>query len=227
MSAVMEFVEEHKFLIGGLALGGIVLVVVVKSVGGDSQAAADTSGQVDPNTLAQLAAQQSQTEASLSANSANLAAQQQLATTQAQYGIDVAQISANAQTQQNNTSASVALAQIAASAQTSQLGIAASLQENAQNNSVTVTGIEAQLAGLESNNQTTLGIAQTSAAEQTQIAQYNSVTQQQLGQDSLLLGLAQTQSATQIATTASNNAVKQSGIGAGAGIAAGLIGALL
>lgn len=198
---IVEYVKKHPYLIGGGALGLFVLILIVRH---NSATGASTATGIDPTTAA-LYAQQQNTSAALSGQSASIAGQQALATTQAQYGIDLAQIQANSQITQSNTAGSVALAQIAASSDVSKTGIAAALEQAFSNNAVQTKGIEASLAGLESNNQTSLGLAKTNADEQSRIAELTAGLQSQISSNQLTLGLAQTAGAVNIADTASNN----------------------
>lgn len=226
---IIDYIEAHPVLVGGVALVAVVGIVILTSGGSSAQSTASYGG-VNPQ-LAALYAQNSQTNAALQANSQTIAGQETIATTQAQYGVDIAQIQANTTTTTNNDALQAALAQLTEQQNTTDTGIAAQLQINQQNDAVSTTGIEAQLAGLESNNATSLGLAQTVAYEQTQIAGMTAGVETTLANDQTTLGLAQTAGAVNIADTASNNQVKVAGIGAqssevssGIGAVAGLAG---
>jgi hypothetical protein len=201
-----DLVEEAKQhpVPAALIAGGVVLGFLLITGAFSGGRAPTQTGGLDPAT-ASLYAQTEQLQASKQAQIAQINGQQVLATTQANYGLALAQIQANAQTTATNTAASVALARIQADSQTSQESIAAQLQAMQGSFGVQSEAINAQLAGLMSNNATTMHIADTTAQEQEIIAGINGNTTIALSNNVTAVQQGQTQASVMIAN--SNNSV--------------------
>jgi hypothetical protein len=209
---LIEEVKKHPVpaaLIAGGVVFGFLLITGAFSSGG--QAATSTGG-LDPAT-AQLYAQSEQLQAQSSAQTAAINGQQNLADTQAQYGLSLAQIQANAQTTQTNTAAAVSLAQIQADAQTSQEQVAASLTAQQDQLSVSSQAINAQLAGLEDTNATTVNIANLTAGEQEDIAQITGNTQVALSNNATQATIANINAAASVANNKTTEAGLTSAVG--------------
>jgi hypothetical protein len=223
MALDFEYLKDHRYMVGGVVLVGAVGLYLVSRHGGSA-----TSASYDGITAtnAQLLAQSEQLQASQQAQTAQLTAQQNLATTSANYGLALAQINANTSITNTSTAAAVALSEITANENVNSLSIAANLQAAQDADSVSETGISAQLAGLESNNATSLGLATTTANEQIQIANMTAGVQTSIANDQTTLGLAQTAGAVNIADTASNNAAKTAQQASSNSLIGGIVGAI-
>jgi hypothetical protein len=227
----IEYFEQHKVLVAGVALAGVAGIYLLSRQKSNSAASSGTSATYGYGGLsatnASLIASSQQTSAQETLGVDQLQAQQNIATTQAQYQLAALTTKYNALTTENNTNAQLQASAISANANTQNLSIAAQLQAALAGDAVSTAGIQAQLQGLEANDQTSVDLGNINAQEQTSIASLTAGVQGQIANDQLQLGLAQTAGAVNIADTASNNAVKTTAITAGSGIVSGLIGALL
>lgn len=206
----IEKIKQHPVLAAAL-VGAVLLLVLVISRRGGSSSASVSSG-IDPTT-ASLYAQNAQitAQATMQANQLDAAAVHD--TTLANYGLSLAKIQSDATTQQNNTAASVSMAQIAAQTDVQKQSIAANLQGLQLQAGVQTAGIEAALRGLESNNSTTVQIAQLSAQEQLGIANLTAQTQIGISNNQSQVAIAQTNAAAGVAKGAQSSSMWGSIIG--------------
>lgn len=220
MDEVLDFVKKHPILIAG-GVGAVILLFFVMSSSGGSSGTAQSSD-IGANE-ASLAGAALSANAQEQLSSSQATAQQNLADTQASYGLSLAQINDNAQTTQDNTAAAVSVDQITAQAQESDESIAASLQSSLAQVGLGADQIQANLAGLESNNQTSTDIANIAAGEQLGIANYTAQTQLGIanieGQVNIAninavegLGITQANDAASAVETSSTNQMISSGI---------------
>lgn len=170
------YIKQHPYMVGGAVIAGAIVLWLISRSGGSSAAAA--SG-VDPTT-ASLYAQGMQNQAQLTAQNNQIGGQIQLATIQAQYGLDTAQIQANTAGKQLDYEHDATIQ-----------GISAQLHATDVSAWTQVTGIEAQLAGLISNNATSQNIASIQANEQLGITQ--TISNLQLGIANANAGVAKAQ----------------------------------
>lgn len=222
-----ELVEEVKRhpVPAALIAGGIVIGFIWLSGGFSGGQAPTSTGGIDPAT-AQLYAQANQLQAAKDAQTQQLQAQQNLATTQASYGLSLAQIQANAQTTNTNTAATVALAQIHESADTSRMQVAAQLQAAQDQYGVASKSIDAQLAALQDTNATTVNIAALTAAEQVQIANITGNTQIALSNNASQVSIANINASASVAKGAQSASTTNSILGMVGGLASDVIGGL-
>jgi hypothetical protein len=208
--SITNYISEHPYLTGGIAIGGIVGVLILKSTLAPAAQPTPSSSYgygISPQE-AQLAAVSEQTNAQLTGQSNQIAAQEQLAGLQAQYGVDIAQINANTSVTNTNTGAQVSLAQIAASESVSNNSIAAQLGGVEDNNAT-------QLQETTVNDATSVDIGTLLANENTAIAATNAKLQSNIAGDQTQVALAQTDAAVSIAQ--SNNST---------GLLGGIVGAV-
>lgn len=218
-SGVFDYAKKHYLLVGGVALGVVALILIVRS-SGSSGAVASTG--IDPTELA-LAAQQAQQQTALQGNAQTIAGQQALATTQAQYGLDLAGIQANAAITTTNVAAGVQNLQTVTQGNVADTTIAAQLQEALGSQGVANNQIQAAVAESANANQTSEDIAALTAGEQTAIANT-------LGQTQIAISNNQTQAT--IATVNANASLGKAAINAGTtnsllGAAGSIIGGAL
>jgi len=229
-----DYVKRHKLLIGG---GVVIAVVGFYILSRGSSSGQTASGGLDPNSAAIFGQQ-------LQAQAQNTAQQNQI-----QGQLDLATIQAGTTSEANQLGAKVDLAQIDSQLQLGQAQTAAQVVASNNALSATTAGINAQLAGLESNNRTTEDIATISANENTTIAGLTAATQVALGNltsqtqiaisnntsgvaiaqanDNAQLGMAYANAGVEQARINQSGATARSGIGAAGSIIGGIIGAIL
>jgi DNA-binding transcriptional MerR regulator len=210
----LAYLKQHKAMVGivgGAAIIGIVIIARAQS--GGSFCAAVSSG-LDPNAV------------SLYEQQAQIGAAQQNTASQENYGLALAQIQADAQSHQTDTAAGVSLAGIAAQSDVQSKQIAEQLDQSNNNLVAQQSAIEAQLAGLESNNATTSDVARIAATENVDIANLTSETQLGISNNQSQVAIAQTQASRDVALGAQGTAVKTTAIGSAGGIL-GAIGGFL
>jgi hypothetical protein len=214
---ITDYIKEHPYLVGGIAVAVVVGFVVLRGASGSSGAASTT----DPNAAAEYA---------YAGQQAQIKGQESVAALQASYGLQVATLQSDTQRNQDGLAATVALYQTQQQSHTADLSIAANLDAIKQQAAVQITGIQDQLAAIESNNATTVSISQINADEQSKIAALTAGVETTISNNQTTLGLAQTAGAVNIADTASNNAVKIAKNNSSSnlfGSALGLVGAAL
>ncbi len=199
---VEGYVSKHYLLVGGIAMGVVLLFVIIRSRSGGG--ASVSAGGLDPTTAAlyaQESAQQTQAQAQQNALTADL----QKAGLEAQYGLDLAKITTDAQTQQANTQAQIVNNQTQAQVTLGTQSIAEQLDAERNAAAVSIFGINAQSNVLQKQIDATTQIAQITASEQLGIANLTSQTQ---------LGISNNATAVQIQQ--SNNALAGTKAAAGA-----------
>lgn len=195
------FIKQHPWLVGGAVLV-VVAILMLRGRGGAQQAAG-----TDPAAV-QLQSQAMQLQAQQNA----ISAQQSGQALQAQYGLQIAQINAQSQLdlaslqysynlQNSADSKAVALAQLAAQQQISEASLATQLEINNNATTVQLTSLTDALKALESNNATSLSIAQLYANEQTNIAVLEAQTAQAQIGASAQVAITQTNANVSIAKT--------------------------
>lgn len=223
MEKIKAILEKHPYLIG-VGLFVVVLIYFVMTRSGGSTTA--SSSGIDP-TEAALAEASLQSQTQLTGQQNQISGQLALSAQQGQDADYQANLTATTQQQANQISGTVALTNANDTYQLGLAQVAQQIQESNNSLTATTTGIAAQLAGLESNNQTSENIANIGAEENVAIANITGQTQIGIANDNAQVGIAQANDNLQLGQTYANASVKNNAISTGGGILKGLIGALL
>jgi len=218
----LHYIREHKWLMAGIAgaaVVGIVIIARARSGGGAVQSGIDPTQAALYGQAQQLEGQQAQIQGSLDLASIQAGTQSHIADLTA--GVNLADISAKRDT---------SLADIAATHDLGLAQIAEQLQATNDNLTLSTHAIDAQLAGLESNNATTAQIANISAGEQVAIANVTGQTQIAISNNATQANIAASNANVEIAGLNASAIKQQSNDnmwGKVAGIAGSLIGAFI
>lgn len=219
----LEYVREHKWLIAGLAGAGIIGVLIIARA--RSAGSAGAASGIDP-VSAQLYAQDQQLQGAQAQIQGNL----DLASIQAATTSHVADLTAGVNLADIAAKRDASLADVAATHDLGLAQIASQITTANDNLTATTHAIDAQLAGLQSNNATTVQIAGLSAQEQLGIANLTAQTQVAISNNATAANIATTNADVTIAGLNASAVKQQSNdnlFGKIAGVAGGLIGAFL
>ena len=216
---VTNYVKEHPLMTGGIVIGGVAGVLILRhTLAGNTQTASAGNyayGGISPQE-AQLIATGQQSQAQLTAQTNQIAGQEQIAGLQAQYNQNIAQIQANTSITNTNTAAQVQLASIASQGTIQSQSIAASLAGLENTNATAV-------AEKQTDDATNIDLASILANENENISAGNVGLQQTISNNLTNVAIQESNNAVKIAANSDKTSIASSALG----FVGGVVGALL